>query len=235
MQFRDLLNLLRPSAEVPTDERREAMRLRCKVGALLKAEHAMHFVTLVDVTLTGLCLEMEQALKTEQVVSLTRDDFGEPLLAKVSWCKPKARGAKGFKLGLQYLSNQDNLKASWLKPALKQGGFKAEFPGEQRKLIRVPGRVACELKGLTGETYTSAEMLDLSLGGALVESVVKFTEGLTLAFETVPLGSLPPLKGIAKVASSHQDPDGKWRVGLRFTESKKDDVRKYMKSMLASH
>lgn len=234
MQFRDLLKLLRPSAEVPTDERRESMRLRCRVGALLKVDQTMHFVTLVNVTLTGLGLEMEAALKANQVVSLTRDDFGEPLMARVGWCKPRPRGAKGFQVGLQYLEDQESLKSSWLKPALKQGGFKAEFPGEKRKLIRVPGRVACELKGLTGETYTEAEMLDLSLGGALVESPMKFNEGLTLAFETAPLGGLPALKGIAKVASTQADREGKWRCGLRFTESKSDDVRKYMKSMLAS-
>ena len=234
MQFRDLLNLLKPSPDLPLDERRETMRLRCNVGALLKAEEAMHFVTLVNVTLTGLCLELEQPLKLEQTVTLTRDDFGEALLGTVLWCKPRPKKDKGYLVGLQYTADQTMLSSSWLKPALKQGGFKAEFPGEKRKLIRVPGRVACEIKGLTGDSYTSGEMLDLSLGGALIESVVKFSEGLTIAFETAPLGGLPPLRGIAKIASVQEGPDGKWRCGLRFTESKPEDVRKTMKSMLAS-
>ncbi len=233
MVFRELLNLLRP-AELPTEERRETMRLLCGVGVLLKVADAMHISTVVNVTLTGLCLELDAPLKPQQNVELTRDDFGEPLRAQVIWCKAR-RGGKGYRAGLSYSPDQQRLGDSFLKPALRQCGFKAELPGEKRRLIRVPGRVPCELKGLTGESYTDGEMLDLSLGGALVESVVKFNEGLTLAFETAPLGGLPPLQGIAKVASVQQASEsGKWRCGLRFTESNSDQVRKYIRSMLRS-
>lgn len=211
------------------------MRLRCSVGALLKVESAMHFVTLVNVTLTGLCMEMEQPLKANQLVSLTRDDFGQPLEGVVLWCR-KRRSVNGYTVGIRYQADQEALQASWLKPALKQGGFKAEFPGEKRKLVRVPGRVACEIKGLTGDTYTPADMLDLSLGGALIESVLEFPIDLSVAFETAPLGGLPPLTGIAKIASCNKDRFSAklWRCGLRFTESKPEDIRKYLKTMLAS-
>jgi hypothetical protein len=232
--FRELLNLLRPSPDIPTDERRETMRLRCSLGALLKVDDAMHFATLVNVTITGLCMELESPLRPGQTVSLTRDDFGQPLLGQVLWCKPR-RQNKGYRIGVAYETDQEALQASWLKPALRQAGFKAEFPGEKRRLVRVPGRIACQIKGLTGEAYTDGEMLDLSLGGALVESPIEFPIDLTLAFETVPLGGLPALAGIAKVASCNRDPsDGKWRCGLRFTESKPQDIRKCMKSMLTS-
>lgn len=230
--FRELLSLLRPEPPLPTDERRESMRLRCQVGALLKAGETLSFVTLIDVTLTGLCLHLETPLKPGQQVELTRDDCGQPLPCQVVWCK-KRRGDKGYRVGLRYAGDQASVNSSFLQPALRQAGFRAEFPGEKRQLIRVPGRVACELKGLTGEAYTNAEMLNLSLGGALVESVVAFNKGLTLAFETVPLGTLRPLKGIAKVASVREDSEqGRWRCGLRFTESNPEVVRQYMKSML---
>ena len=138
-------------------------------------------------------------------------------------------------MGVEYDCDQDELRGSWLKPALKQSGFKAELSGEKRKLVRIPGRVACKLKGLTGETYTEGEMLDLSRGGALVESDIELTEGLTIEFETFPLGGLAPLAGIAKIASSRcQDETKKWHCGLRFTESKDEDVEQYLKAMLAS-
>lgn len=233
--FRELLNLLRPSPDIPTDERRDTMRLRCKVGAILKVGQDLHFVHLVNVTLTGLCMDVEIPVKPAQRLELTRDDFGEPLQCEVIWCK-KRRGGNGYRAGLRYAADQAALTSSFLRPALRQAGFHAEFPGEKRQLIRVPGRVACQLKGLTGEKYTDAEMLDLSLGGALVESGMPFNEGLTVAFETLPMGGLPPLRGIAKIASVQQQDalDGKWHCGLRFTDSVPEDVRKYMKSMLAS-
>lgn len=238
--FRDLLNLLRPSLPtLPTDERRETMRLRCKMGALAKVDDGMHFVSILDVTLTGLRLEMESALKPEQKLTLTRDEFGLPLEATVMWCEP-CKDGKHHRLGVQYKADHDMLVRSWLKPALKQAGFvldaQAEFPGEKRKLVRIAGRVDCEIKGLTGETYTGAEMLDLSLGGALVECAMSFPQGLTIEFETSPLGGLPPLKGLAKIASVQPlGSDGKrWKYGLRFTESKPDVVQKYMATMLNS-
>ena len=235
MLFRDLLNLLRPAQAVPTDERRETVRLQCRVNALLRAGEAMHFVSVVNVTLSGLCIEVEGPLQPELSVSLARDDFGPPLAAKVLWSKPLKRGAKNHLVGLQYDADPEVLRASWLQPALKQAGFKAEFPGEKRRLLRVPGRVVCQIKGMTGEAYTDAEMLDLSLGGALVESPMEFPLNLTVEFETVPMGGLPPLKGVAKMASIQKaNEGGKWRCGLRFTESKEEDIREYMKSMLAS-
>lgn len=233
--FRDLLNLLRPTPLVPTDERRDKIRLQCDLHALLAVGEEFSFVKVVNVTLTGLCLELNNPLKVGQAVSLSRDDFGAPLDADVLWCEsvPDSAG-KEFRAGLGFQADHHRLRVSWLKPSLKQAGFEAELPGQLRKLLRVPGRVDCQIKGLTGEAYTDAEMLDLSLGGALVESPIEFPENLSIEFETVPLGGLPPLKGLAKIASRHRGDDGKWRCGLRFTESKPEDIRKYMGSMLAS-
>lgn len=233
VQFRDLLNLLKPSPLVPTDERRETIRLRCDLSVLLKVEESFRFAKVMDVTLTGLCLHSEDLLKPGQVISLSRDDFGPPLEAEVLWCK-RRRSGKGFRIGVGYQADHDRLRVSWLRPALKQAGFKAALPGQMRKLLRVPGRVTCQIKGLTGEAYTDGEMLDLSVGGALVESPVEFPKDLSIEFETVPLGGLPPLKGFAKIVSCHAGEQGKWKCGLRFTESKAEDIKKYMNSMLGS-
>ncbi len=234
--FRDLLNLLKPSPLIPTDERREKIRLQCDLHALLRRGEDFSFVRVVNVTLTGLCLELDDSLKVGEPVSLSRDEFGPPLDADVLWCEASTPGSegRGYRAGLGFQADYHRLRLSWLKPSLKQAGFEAELPGQLRKLLRVPGRVDCQLKGLTGEAYTDAEMLDLSLGGALVESPMEFPENLSVEFETSPLGGLPPLKGLAKIASRQRSEDGKWRCGLRFTESKPDDIRKYMGSMLAS-
>lgn len=231
MQFRDLLSLLRSSPVVSPNERRDTVRLRCRLDVLLWVDGVLHFATLVDVTLTGLSLEVERPLRPEQTVSLARDDFGHPWMGQVLWCRKQ--GAKSYRVGVGYPPDQEMLRSSWLQPALKQSGFEVDQPGEKRRLRRISGRVPCRINGLTGDLYTDGEMLDLSLGGALVESDMEFPAQLTIAFETDPLGGLPRLHGLAKIVSCQRDVEsGKWRSGLRFTESKGEDVVKYMSSML---
>jgi hypothetical protein len=229
----ELLNLLKP-ANLPIGERRESLRLRCELSVLLRADDLLYFATVVDVSLTGLRLLIDSRLKPGQTVSLARDDFGHPWHGDVLWCKaaPK-RTAKGYYVGVGYPPDPEMLRATWLQPALKQMGFQAELPGQKRRLLRIPGRVACQIKGLTGETYTEGEMLDLSMGGAKVECPMEFPVGLSVEFETAPLGGLPALKGIAKIASCSAEGD-RWRCGLRFTEVKEEDVKKSMGSMLSS-
>lgn len=231
--FRELLQLLRWTPAVPVDERREGLRLRCRFGALMHVGDSWQTVTVVNVTLTGLGLESESSFRVGTQVELCRDGFGEPLQATVSWCRAR-RGGEGYRLGLQYQADPAMLLRSWLRPALRQAGFQAEFPGEQRRLVRIPGRVACQLQGLTGESYCAAEMRDLSLGGALVESPISFPVGLSLGFVTAPLGGLPVLQGLAKVASCQLQEEGLWRCGLTFRESQPDAVRQYMAAMLRS-
>jgi hypothetical protein len=233
MPFRDLLNLLRLKPAVHPEERRQTIRLHCRLDVLLWVGDDLHRGVVVDVGLSGLALEVEKALPLGETVSLARDDFGRPWQGEVLWCKAR-KGARGYRVGVTYPPDEEMLRSSWLQPALKQSGFEVEQSGEKRRTRRVAGRVACQLKGLTGELYSEGEMLDLSLGGALVECDMQFPEGLTLEFETAPLGGLPRLRGLGKVVSCQTNPPtGRWRSGLRFTESKNEDVVKYMSSMLS--
>lgn len=210
------------------------MRLHCNLDVLLWVDKVIHNARVVDVTLAGLSLEVEKPIAVEQMVSLARDDFGRPWQGEVVWCRP-VKGSRGYRVGVRYPADPEMMRSSWLEPALKQTGFEVERPDERRRLRRVSGRVPCQLRGLTGELYSDGEMLDLSLGGAKVESSMEFPSGLSVAFETAPQGGLPALRGLAKIASCRSAPgEGRWRSGLRFTECKQDDVLKYMSSMVSS-
>lgn len=232
MFFQELLKRLLPAPHAPVQERRDSIRLQCKLHALMQVEDQFATVSLVNVTPSGVAIEAAKPLAEGQTVTLTRDGFGDPFQGKVAWCKALD---EGHQMGLEYAVDASVMNDSWLTPALKQAGFRAELADEKRELVRIPGRVRCKLNGLTGETYTEGEMLDLSLGGALVESDVEFNEGLSLEFETFPLGDLPSLKGIAKVASSREsDRKGHWLSGLRFTDSNDREVHLTMNAMLAS-
>jgi hypothetical protein len=232
VQFRDLLNLLKTLPAMPTDERRSTVRLCCDIPTQCQVGGAICPATVVDVTLSGLGLELARFLQAKDVVTLARDDFGSPLQAEVLWSRRCVQGP-GYRVGARYQTDQETLRQSWLAPALKQSGFKAEVRGEQRKLLRVPGRVACRLECAATEQRTEGEMLDLSLGGATIESALEFPKGQTLQFETVPLGGLPPFQGSAKVVSCRKR-DERWRCGLHFSEYNSDYAHIYMRSMLAS-
>lgn len=231
MQFRELLDLLKTLPVAPTDERRASVRLRCEIEVRCRADGSDFRAQVVDVTPRGLGLELSYALRPKQIVSLARDNFGAPVTAEVLWVRRLLRG-RGYRVGLLFQSEAEQMRQSWLAPALKQSGFKAEVKGEQRKLLRVPGRVACRVH--LADSLLDGEMLDLSMGGATVETAAELGKGRIVSFETIPMGGLPPLSGTASVVSCRQRADQRWRSGLRFLDCNQDYAHLYMRSMLAS-
>lgn len=231
MQFRELLDLLKTLPAAPTDERRGSVRLRCAIEVRCRADGSDFQAQVVDVTPRGLGLELSYGLRPKQVVKLARESFGAPISAEVLWVRRLLRG-QGYRVGLLFHAEAEQMRQSWLAPALKQSGFKAEIKGEQRKLLRVPGRVACRLEG--GKGPVDGEMLDLSMGGATVETSSELEKGRKVSFATLPLGGLPSLSGTAQVVSCRKRDDQRWRSGLRFLDCNQDCAHLYMRSMLAS-
>lgn len=232
--FKGLMNLLAPGSGVPSDERRDTIRLSCSIDVTLLVAGKPYPATVVNVSLTGLCLELDARLKAQQAVVLERDEFGKPLEGQAVWSRSSRTNSRN-QLGVMYKADQQMLRASWLTPALKQLGFKSEMVSEKRKLLRVPGQLSCQLKGMTGDTYTEGSMLDLSVGGALVEGEVELPENLQIQFKIEPLGNLKALDGVARVVSCYRDPEEeKWRCGIRFTEVDDTLVRRYLKALMSA-
>ena len=231
--FKELLNLLRPGYGTPTDERRDTIRLGCRIPVLSKVKTSMVEVLVVNASLTGLCIEMEKPMKPKTKLNLHRDEFGDPVVAKVVWCRG-VRGAAKYQAGLIYLSDKEALKDSWIKPALKQLGFTVGRIGEKRKLLRVPGRYRCFLKSMAGETYAKGELTNLSIGGCLVESEVELPLKLKIRIKTDPVGGLEALTGIAEVRSCKKNPRTRnYCCGLRFTEIDELLVKRHMANMMS--
>ena len=235
MSIQDLIQgLLRlVPREVPTEERRETLRLYCEVEVLLWVEGMIHKAKVLDVHLTGLCLDAVEPLKAGQKVSLARDDFGHPWEGRVLWCRPRTK-AKGYLIGVGYPSDPEMLRNSWLQPALLSIGFQSELLEEKRRLLRVPCKaMECSLVGLNGEAYPSAHLRNLSLGGAQLECREPLDERLPLHFETEAKKGFPKLKCLAKVVYCRED-KGFWLCGVRFKEREEADIRKVMASLLTS-
>ncbi len=232
MMFRDLLSLFK--ASTPTDERRETIRLNCSIGVLAKTKKGQREARVVNASLTGLCLELESKIKPKTELSLHRPEHGDPLTAKVIWCR-SIKGSDKWHAGVNFGEDKSMLKSSWLKPALKDLGFSVGRISEKRKLLRVPGSGRCFLKSMAGETYGKGSILNLSAGGALVESEVELPRELRIRFKTNPLpGGIDALRAVAEVRSVKRNPKTRmYLTGLRFTEVDEKLLRKHMAAMMA--
>lgn len=232
--FKELLNLLRPGFGTPTDERRDTIRLGCRIPVLLKMKSKMMEVKVINASLTGLCIELESSVKPKTKITLHRDEFGDAISAKVLWCRGQ-RGSAKYQAGVLYLSDSEELKNSWIKPALKQLGFTVGRIGEKRKLLRVPGRYRCFLKSMAGETYANGELTNLSIGGALVESDVELPLKLKIRIKTDPVGGLDALTGVAEVRTCKKNPKTRnYCCGLRFLEIDEQLVKRHMAIMMSN-
>ena len=221
-----------PDESVPMDERRESVRLNFRCAVDVKVAEQLYSASMVNLTFTGLCLELQTPLEEGQELELLRDEFGPPFKGTVLWSKKKA--GELFLVGVECELDEDRLIGSWLEPTLIQAGFEAEFLDEKRLVVRVPGRVKCQLQSLMGESMGEAFMLDLSRGGALLESERELVPETSLKFETAPLGGLPPLRDTAKIVSARPTDKGTWLCGVRFQEENEKKIQPYMDSMLAT-
>lgn len=235
MKFlRKLLEQLQPSEEpLPINERRSTVRLSHRVDVSVQAGDRYYPATVVNLTFTGLCLEMKIPLDEEQDITLHREDLGPAFNATVIWSKPSSVG-KMHLVGVECELDEDKLVDSWLEPALIQAGFEARYVNEQRKLIRVPSDVTCDI-AVDGESLGEARLLDLSVGGALVELLFEPRRGSLIRLQAPPLGKLPALRREAKVASARATDQGSWLCGLQFEASDDEEIHAYMESLKKAH
>lgn len=231
--FRELLNLIAPLASVPNAERRERIRLRCEITVIFEADIS-HQATVIDVSSTGICVQLDAKVKTRQKVSIHRQDFGTAVFGRVAWCRP-TEGIEEYRVGVMFESSEAMLSSSWLVPALKTLGYRREDDSEKRKLARVKGRIVCTIHCFESDIHFRGAFVDLSVEGALVEGIWPLPIGEEARFKTYSIADLPPLQGKAKVMNhtclSETPPN--WRSGVKFTERNAKLTRQYMKALIS--
>ena len=236
--FKELLNLVSPGAGVPTDERRDTIRLNCSISATMKSKKMTHEVRVVNASLTGLCVELESKVRRKTVVTVSRDQYGGPVTGSVIWCRA-LKGSNRYQLGIGYADDKEMLKKSWLKPALRDLGFTVGRISEKRQLTRVPGNhLRCFLKSPNGETYSAGELVNLSVGGALAQSDVEIPLDHELLLKVDPVANAPEFVVKSRVTTCKRNSQTrKYEVGLRFLQSEDKllkCIRKHMSAMMGS-
>lgn len=234
MKFLTLFEQLR-SAErresgddsIPAEERRSSVRMDVEITVDVEMKGERFPATIANITFTGLRLKLQKALKEGQELTLVRDDLGPSFKGTVLWSRETD---DGYLAGVECELDEEKLINSWLLPALENAGFKPDYVIEQRRLIRVPGKIQCAVAAPDGTEYQGVTMLDLSVGGALVDCPGELTPDTVLEMKTRP----PSLHCQAKVLTARETENGTWRCSLEFTDSHSNDVQAFMNAMLNS-
>lgn len=230
--FRKLVQRLIPAEGVTTEERRESVRLDFEVQIQVEWSGQSRSAKLVNLTFTGLCLQTDAFLEVGQELVLRRDEVGPPFGGTVLWCKPKEGGQ--FLLGIECELDEEKLIDSWLEPTLIEAGFLPDYLDEKRTLVRVSGNLECKLFDASGEELGGGKLVDLSLGGALLEWPSDLEVQKEVRFQTERTVDLAPLEGSALVASCRSGKGAVRLVGLQFKQVDQDLVRTYMATLLKS-
>ena len=223
-----------PGSETPVEERREIVRVPCKIPAVCRhAGGEQMKVVVVDMGMRGLRLETDKKLAKDSAVAILRPGGG-PIACKVVWTRPKRFSEKHLS-GLQFSDTSANMKASWIKGTLQQLGFEPGRIKEKRKHIRVPSEQRATLVSTAGDELTEGIILNLGLGGALVQMQVQVPSQVKVSLRVDPVGVVAPLEMPCQIRSSWKDERTlKFMHGLRFDDQNNDLVKKHLKILMKS-
>jgi PilZ domain len=225
---------LLPGAEPPVLERREIVRIPCKVPAVCRLADGTELkAVVVDMGMRGLRLETAVKLPKAGMVHVLRPGGG-PIGCRVAWNRPK-RFSDQHLAGLEFSDSAKNMRASWIKGTLQKLGFEPGRIKEKRKHIRVPAEQRATLVSTAGDELTEGVLINLGIGGALAQMHVEIPANVKVSLRVDPVGAVPPLEMACTIRSSWKNERNlKYMHGLRFDDQDNALVKKYLKILMKS-
>ncbi len=192
----------------------------------------------VDIGVSGMRLEGVDKLKKGDLINVTSAYPGlehNKLQCEVMWCRGK--GASDNSAGIRYVDTEENLKGSWVKVILQELGLGDESAFQRRKHVRIATTLKCEVRDLrTGRYLTDGKVLNLSVGGALVESANTVEDNAQVLCLIGPYSNYPTLSIAAKNLNTRYDEEeGCYLHSIQFSTLKPRDVKqvgKYVVNLL---
>lgn len=229
--FRRLL----PGGSTPTDERREIVRVNCKLPASCEIGSEKISVTVVDMGLRGLRIESPKRLGKGRKVTVSRPNHGGPVECKVVWSSAR-RFAEVYQAGLQFTDTVDNMRKSWIKGTLQQLGFSPGRIKEKRKHIRLPAEQRAAIQNSSGDILTDGVVINLGIGGALIALDIEVAKTVPVVLVVDPLANLEPLEMPSEIRSCYRPKNSRQYLhGLRFHDQDNDLVKRYLAVLLKGH
>lgn len=228
--------------EVPQEDRRRVIRLRCRYSVYCIEGEKVNKATVIDMGLQGLRLETPEKYKTGSKVSLvyrgaagqraevsmseiTKDvaaAYEKGVLCDVSWCD-KDRYSKVIQTGVTYSDTPRRMSKSWVKTILKEIGFDEETIFQRRKIIRVTSAIPCRVE--YGKKSIPGRAVNLGAGGALVQTNEGVNEETLVKINIGPYKSHKQLRLSGMVRTRRFDvPTNTHLQGIRFEAPSSDEA-----------
>lgn len=202
-----------------TGEKRQLIRLKCRYKVTLSVEKQAFAGNVTDMGLKGMRAEVPERLKVGTLVHVTYNAEStafqvDTIKTVVAWCRKSKTGK--IEVGLQYQDSRTNLERSWVKVILRELGFDERSIFQRRKARRAVAMLPAQV-GRVGPRQLPARVLNLGVGGTLLQSDDRFDKGQEMTLDIGPALGLPVLIVAGEVVTCRYEPQSQsWLEGVRF-------------------
>lgn len=214
-------------------ERRKSVRIQCHYQVFCSQGLKRFEAIVQDVGLTGLQLTTATRLKRLQTLDVVPTNGGNAVPCTIRWCK---RENQAYVAGAYFELRPSELVHSWVSQLLTAVGFNEEAVYQRRTAIRASADLEVTLRG-EGEEMLAGRLLDLGVGGALVQVSQEVQMGTRYALVVGPLKNLEAMRLDGEVVRVDcPEPGDRFNLGLRFLATTSAQVRQlgnYVVELLA--
>lgn len=216
MSFMDALKRLVGMEKWDYGDRRERLRLKCRIEGSLERESSLIGVEIRDISITGMKLMCLGKVKKGEVahirgIKLYNQAEHNLVKVKVEW---RHKQTPGWLAGVSFLDDGKVMSKSWLFYELKSLGLKTVATKQKRESVRVKCRIPAKL--FAGKESLRARIRDIGITGARVETEGNVLEvGSLVKLRFGPIEKLPQLGITAQIASVHKQSARVY--GLKFS------------------
>ncbi|MBI3927497.1 MAG: PilZ domain-containing protein [Armatimonadetes bacterium] len=203
------------------EERRRLIRLKCSFEVTCRDGDRTFPAHAHDVSLGGMRLESRELHEGLEMKVRPRDGSGDWIRARVMWYSPRM-GENGSG-GVQFQEPPQDLGKSWVVDLLHRLGLGSSNFINRRKYTRaradLPASVRC------GEERREGKVLDIGLGGAMLELDGNLETGDLLELQIPAFRNLPELDLPGRVLAAREAGPGRHHHHLQFEELDPDTTR----------
>jgi hypothetical protein len=207
------------------EEKRRSVRLVCRYPVLCISEKEMVPARVRDIGFMGLRLEVPQRFQVGQPLTVRYDSadraasWDTDMDTRVVWCR-RRRFTNVLEVGVEY---QKKLEGTWVQQILRALGVEGDQVFQRRRKIRAGADLRAEVGSVEGG-LVEGRVVNLSLGGALVECPKEVPAGVKVRLE---IGPYPPFEmlvcqGLIVQATPSED---RWFHAVSFQNLSASQVR----------
>lgn len=211
--FQNLLGLVTPKAEehLSAEERRSLIRLRCRIPVTVASESEVHQAVVTDLGVKGLQVKVATRLRPDDAIQVSHAaapaEFEHATLrCRVKWSRKRRMDRENL-VGVVFEEPPEVVENSWVRYVLNALGLDAEHVFQRRSHIRVPASIMADIYSLDRHRLDSGQVVNLGVGGALLQTPERLQEGLDVLVELGPYARLPVLGVRGRVLRSRGDSD----------------------------